>query len=443
MSGPTTGAGAAPRVVAARVLDAVLHRGRSLKAELAAALPKLADPRDRALAEAIALAVLRQPARYEQALDRWMARPLPRRDGELRALLLAGFAQLDALRLPAYAAVDATVGAAHAMGRAHQAGLANALLRRAQREGLPEVAPDAHWPGWLRARLARDWPQELSAILAASAALPPQWLRVNRQRTTVEAYRARLDALGIEAHPDPVRPEALRLANPVPVALLPGFGEGEVSVQDASPQQCADALAPPTGARVLDACAAPGGKSAHLLERDPTLRLTALDIDPARVALVRATLARVGLGQQARLLAADAADLAAWWDGVPFDAILLDAPCSATGIVRRQPDVLRHRRESDLHAVVATQARLLDALWRALAPGGVLLYATCSILVEENAAQIDAFLARTPDAVAEPLDARFGRASGAGRQRLPGEDDADGFFYARLRKRGDSASGDS
>ena len=443
MSGPTTGAGAAPRVVAARVLDAVLHRGRSLKAELAAALPKLADPRDRALAEAIALAVLRQPARYEQALDRWMAKPLPRRDGELRALLLAGFAQLDALRLPAYAAVDATVGAARAMGRAHQAGLANALLRRAQREGLPEVAPDAHWPEWLRARLARDWPQELSAILAASAALPPQWLRVNRQRTTVEAYRARLDALGIEAHPDPVRPEALRLASPVPVALLPGFGEGEVSVQDASAQQCADALAPPTGARVLDACAAPGGKSAHLLERDPTLRLTALDIDPARVALVRATLARVGLGQQARLLAADAADLAAWWDGVPFDAILLDAPCSATGIVRRQPDVLRHRRESDLHAVVATQARLLDALWRTLAPGGVLLYATCSILVEENAAQIDAFLARTPDAVAEPLDARFGRASGAGRQRLPGEDDADGFFYARVRKGGDSASGDS
>jgi 16S rRNA (cytosine967-C5)-methyltransferase len=169
------------------------------------------------------------------------------------------------------------------------------------------------------------------------------------------------------------------------------------------------------------------------------LRLLALDIDPARLRRVQETHARLGVGDgaghgSATLRAADAADLAAYWDGTPFDAILLDAPCSATGIVRRQPDVLLHRRESDLIALTATQARLLDGCWRALASGGVLLYATCSILSEENTAQIDAFLARTPDAVAEPLDARYGRASGAGRQRLPGEDGMDGFFYARLRK---------
>ncbi|HZH44038.1 MAG TPA: 16S rRNA (cytosine(967)-C(5))-methyltransferase RsmB [Lysobacter sp.] len=428
--------GAAPRVTAACVLDAVLHRGRSLKAELAVALPALRDPRDRALAEAIALAVLRRPVRYAAALERWMAKPLPRRDSELRALLLAGFAQLDALRLPAYAAVDATVGAARALGRAHQAGLVNALLRRAQREGLPDVAADAHWPDWLRTRLQRDWPQEYPRIVEASAQQPPQWLRVNRRRAKPQDYAACLAEAGIVAHADPSRADALRLDEAVPIALLPGFGDGDVSVQDASAQQCADALSPPPGARVLDACAAPGGKAAHLLERDPTLRLTALDLDPARVARVRETLQRLELGEHARLLAADATTLD-WWDGVAFDAVLIDAPCSATGIVRRQPDVLRHRRASDLDALQATQARLLDTLWRTLAPGGVLLYATCSILAEENAAQIDAFLARTPDAVAEPLEERYGRASGAGRQRLPGEDDADGFFYAKLRKKRD------
>ena len=192
--------------------------------------------------------------------------------------------------------------------------------------------------------------------------------------------------------------DALRIDTSVPVSALPGFADGEVSVQDASAQLVADALSPAAGARVLDACAAPGGKSAHLLERDPSLRLTALDVDAARLDKVRATFIRLALGRNARLWAADAGDLGAWWDGTPYDAILLDAPCSATGIVRRQPDVLLHRRETDLAALLATQARLLDALWRTLAPGGVLLYATCSILHDENAHQVDAFLARTPDA---------------------------------------------
>jgi 16S rRNA (cytosine967-C5)-methyltransferase len=193
-------------------------------------------------------------------------------------------------------------------------------------------------------------------------------------------------------------------------------------------------LAPSLGARVLDACVAPGGKAAHLLERDPTLRITALDIDSRRLRRTADTLRRVGVEAAVELKAADAANPAAWWDGVPFDAALIDAPCSATGIVRRQPDILLHRRPGDIDALVATQARLLDAVWATLAPGGVLVYATCSILQRENAGQIEAFLARTPDAVAEPLPETFGHAAGAGRQRLPGEDGMDGFFYARLRK---------
>jgi 16S rRNA (cytosine967-C5)-methyltransferase len=181
-------------------------------------------------------------------------------------------------------------------------------------------------------------------------------------------------------------------------------------------------------------CAAPGGKAAHLLERDPSLRLVALDVDAARLARVRSTLARLGL-EGADLRVADAADPDAWWDGTPFDAVLLDAPCSATGIVRRQPDVLLHRRPSDLDSLLALQHRLLDGAWRVLRPGGTLLYATCSILADENARQVDAFLARTSDAVVDPLPDVFGRAAGAGRQRLPGEAGMDGFFYARLRRR--------
>ena len=432
--------GARPRAIAAQVLDAVLHRGRSLKAELATALPALADVRDRALVEAICFAALRQQARTDAALRAWVPRPLGKRDGELRALLHAGFAQLDPLRLPPHAAVDATVGAARLLSRAHQRGMVNALLRRAQREGLPDAPADAAWPAWLRDRLRADWPDDFDAIVAASASAAPMWLRINRLRGSREDYAAKLSEAGFEATDDESLADALRLDAPVTVAALPGFDHGDVSVQDGSAQAVADALAPPPGSRVLDACAAPGGKAAHLLERDPSLRLTALDVDPGRLERVRGTLARLGIGADAALRVADAAALdangpGAWWDGVPFDAVLLDAPCSATGVVRRQPDVLLHRRAADLDALRAQQARLLDAAWRVLAPGGVLLYATCSILHVENAGQIEAFLARTIDALPEPLDDRFGRVSGAGRQRLPGEGGMDGFFYARLRKR--------
>jgi 16S rRNA (cytosine967-C5)-methyltransferase len=426
--------GAGPRVVAARVLDAVLHRGRSFKAEVAAQLPALPDSRDRALVEAICFAVLRQPSRFESALKSWIPRSLGRRDDELRALLYVGFAQLDPLALPAHAAVAATVEAARAIGRAHQAGMVNALLRRAQREGLPPGDPAAHWPQWLRAQVERDWPQDHASILEASAQAPPLWLRVNRLRQSRDAYLQRLLDEGIQAQPDTAAADALRLESGIAVAQLPGFADGDVSVQDVSAQQVADALVLPSGARVLDACAAPGGKSAHLLERDPSLRLIALDVDTTRVQRVRSTFERLRIGADARILAADAIRVEQWWDGTPLDAILIDAPCSATGIVRRQPDVLLHRRESDLAPLLATQAQLLDALWKTLASGGVLIYATCSVLKMENEVQADAFLARTPDARADPLDDGFGRISGAGRQRLPGEQGGDGFFYARLRK---------
>lgn len=429
------------RVHAAQVLDAVVHRGRSLKSELAPILPRLDDPRDRALLEAIVFAALRGRHRYDAALRGWLQKPPGASEGPLLALLLAGCAQLDALQLPAHAALAATVDAVRALGRPHQAGLVNALLRRAQREGFPAADPADAWPRWLRDRVQAAWPAQAAAVFAASAQPAPLWLRVNRRASTRDAYLARLQEAGIAAVAEPRLAEALRVDSPVPVAALPGFELGLVAVQDGSAQQAADALGAEPGARVLDACAAPGGKAAHLLERDPRLELLALDVDPRRLTRVEDNLRRAGVygetgTERVQVRAGDATTPALWWDGFTFDAILLDAPCSATGVIRRQPDILLHRRPEDLAALVQTQARLLDAVWPLLRPGGILLYATCSILPEENAGQVAAFLARTADAEEVPLPEAFGHAAGVGRQRLTGEDGMDGFYYARLRRRG-------
>ena len=425
-------AGVATRVLAAKTLDAVIHRGRSLKGELANSLAQLPDPRDRALLEAICFSALRQRARYEAALQMWLQRPLGDKDGDLKSLLLVGFAQIDAMGLPAHAALSATVEATRVLGRPHQAGMINAVLRRAQREGFPDVDPSASWPAWLRKKILLEWGDRAAAIFEASAHAAPLWLRVNRHKVQRDSYAQRLQAAGIDASTAAALPDALRIDSPVAVSMLPGFAEGEASVQDGSAQQVADALAPATGTRVLDACAAPGGKTAHLLERDPTLRLLALDVDQRRLNRVRETLTRVGA--QAEFKAADATDLQSWWDGEPFDAVLLDAPCSATGIVRRQPDVLLHRRPEDLSSLVALQSKLLQALWQVVRPGGILLYATCSILKQENELQVADFLGRNADARAVLLADSYGHSAGAGRQRLPGEDGMDGFFYARLQK---------
>ncbi|WMJ70653.1 16S rRNA (cytosine(967)-C(5))-methyltransferase RsmB [Stenotrophomonas sp. 24(2023)] len=435
-SRPAQAPGVPTRLLATRVLAQVLGRGRSLKAELSAALPRLADGRDRALLEALCFAVLRRRNAYDAALAQWMQKPLAARDADLRALLMVGFAQLDVLALPPHAALSATVDAARALGRERQAGLVNAILRRAQREGFPEQPPRAAFPAWLAQRIVQDWPGQAEAVFSASLQPAPLWLRVNRQQGSREQALQALAAAGIAAEASPIGSDALRLDEAVAVNQLPGFSDGALSVQDLSAQRVADALAPAAGARVLDACAAPGGKSAHLLERDPTLRLLALDIDPRRMQRISDTFARTGVGQAAQVRAADAGHPASWWDGTAFDAVLLDAPCSATGIIRRQPDVLLHRRAEDIDALVATQARLLDACWSVLRPGGVLVYATCSILSAENAAQVQAFLQRQADAQLQPLDAGFGHDVGAGHQRLPGEDGADGFFYARLLKTG-------
>lgn len=432
-------AGSPLRAAAARVLAAVLGQGRSLRAELAAALPRWPDPRDRALLEAICFQALRHRRRYEYVLEAWMQRPLPPREQLVHCLLLAGLAQLDALKLPGHAAVAATAGAARALGRPQMVGLVNALLRRAAREAWPVCDAPAialSHPDWLVAALQADWPGHWQDILAANNAAAPMWLRPRPRHGDVATLSSALEQAGIACETDPALPGALRLDTPVPVQRIPGWADGSASVQDGSAQLAVLALAPRSGERVLDACAAPGGKAAHIAEcLQGEGELLALDQDVRRLARVDETLARLGLAAgNVSTRAADAGDTRAWWDGRPFDAILLDAPCSATGIIRRQPDVKWHRRAEDIPALAAQQARLLDALWPLLAPGGRLLYATCSVLRVENALQVQAFLARTPDARAEDPGEAFGHADGVGRQRLPGEQGMDGFFYALLRK---------
>jgi 16S rRNA (cytosine967-C5)-methyltransferase len=358
-------------------------------------------------------------------------------------LLLVGLYQLLYMRVAAHAAVQETVEAAQALNKGWAKGFLNAVLRRAQRE-LPRLrarlARDerlalAH-PEWLLARLQEAYPEDWRAIAAANNERPPMTLRVHRGRIAPADYAAKLAAAGLAARAVADIDDALTLDTPVPVERLPGFAQGEVSVQDAAAQLAAGLLDARPGARVLDACSAPGGKAAHILERHPQVELVALDVDAQRLARVRANFTRLGL--HGTLLAGDAGEPAGWWDGRAFDRILLDAPCSATGVIRRHPDIRLHRRPADLERLAAGQARLLNALWPLLAPGGKLLYVTCSILPHENDQPLAAFLARHGDAhaqtLAHPALARYARPTTLGFQILPGDAGLDGFYYAGVAK---------
>lgn len=435
---PVDSAGAACRARAAEVLAAVLSRGRSLNDALPPALDRV-NARDGALLQELCYGTLRWclPARH--LLGQLLHRPLPTRESVLHALLLIGLYQLYQLRIPAYAAVAATVAATRLIDRPHARGLVNAVLRNAQRRetelraalAADPVLASAH-PAWLLERLQQAWPDDWPAIVAADTARPPMALRVNLARIGRDAYRDRLAATGLNAEPDPCLASALVLDHPCEVDALPGFAEGLVSVQDPAAQLAAPLLDPQPGQRVLDACAAPGGKTGHLLEYAPDLDLLALDNDATRLERVRDNLDRLEL--HARLIVGDAGRPEEWWDGQPFERILLDAPCTGSGVIRRHPDILVLRRPEDVATLAARQHALLDALWPLLTSGGRLLYATCSVLPEETRQVVDAFLTRHGDATAESIPDDRWRASGAGYQLLPGEDHRDGFFYARLRK---------
>jgi len=379
-------------------------------------------------------ASLRWHHRLEWQLGQLLDRPLPGHEAELAALLRIGLTQLEHMRTPEHAAVAATVSATEGIGRARARGLVNAVLRRYLRErhelaaraaDVP-VARFSH-PAWLIDTLRADWPDRWESILDANNVLPPLWLRVNRRRTDVAAYLRLLAAAEMAATASPDYPDAVLLETPCAVERLPGFFDGLVSVQDAAAQRAAELLDLRPGARVLDACAAPGGKTAHMLERCAELGIVvAIDSDADRLAYVAETLSRLGL--QATLIEGDAARPLTWFDGAPFDRILVDAPCSATGVIRRHPDIKVLRRSADIAELAAGQAAMLDALWPLLKPGGRLVYATCSVVRAENLDVAAPFAARTPDAALPP----FGTSRHL--QLLPGEANTDGFYYACLDK---------
>lgn len=427
------------RAISAQTLVRVALNGESLRVALPKASAGLADSRDRALLAAILFHASRWYLRLDALLDRLLAKSLRARDPELHCLLIVGLTQIRYLNLPSHAAVAETVNATRELKRTQFSGLVNAILRRYLREydALEtmldtNVTTHTSHPRWLIERLQHDWMQYLPEILDGNNTPAPLWLRVNQRRANVTDLRESLHGHGHEVSTHPLCPDALLLAQSTDVTHLPGFAEGAFSVQDGAAQLAADLLLLQPGQRILDACAAPGGKSAHICER-ADVRLLALDKESARLPRLQENLRRLGL--QAELRAADAAHPEQWWDGQFFHRILLDAPCSASGIIRRQPDIKLHRRASDIAVLVAEQKRLLDALWPLLAVNGRLLYATCSILQAENEQQIGAFLARTPNArsITMALD-NWGIPTASGRQNFPGQHGMDGFFYAIVEK---------
>lgn len=435
-----------PRALAACLLRAVISEGRSLTGLLGDSHALLERASDRALTQELCYGVLRWYPRLQALANRLLDKPLRARDQDLYALLLAGLYQLLYLDKPAHAVVHETVNAARALDKPWATGVINAVLRHCQRR-LPrllhelDAEADSRWahPDWLLALLQADWPGDWQAMVDANNQRPPLILRVNARHHSVQAYGSLLDEAGIAWRALAGSPTAIHLPNAVAVDRLPGFARGWVSVQDAGAQIAAAWLQARPGERVLDACAAPGGKTCHILEREPDVgELVALDIDPRRLRHIQDNLARLDL--QATLQVADAVDTAGWWDGKPFDRILLDAPCSATGVIRRHPDIKVLRRATDIQRLVSRQHALLEALWPLLAPGGMLLYVTCSVLKRENVDQMQRFIHAHPDCQALVPEAGWGRPLAIGRQILPGEQGMDGFYYASLVKTGTVAA---
>lgn len=405
-----------------------VYRGRSLDD----ALPDDADPFTRALT----YGVLRHRSRLDALLRQVMERPA-QPGTALQSLLHCGLYQLLEMDTADHAALNETVNACEGLELQSVRALVNAVLRRVQRERTTLLAalPDDpmtrySYPPWMVRAIQQDWGDRALAVLAAGNVQAPMTLRVNRRQTTRDAYAEALAAAGHEAFPLQDLPDALQLRQPVPVHDLPGFADGLCSVQDAAAQRAADALDLAPGQRVLDACCAPGGKTAHALER-ADVQMVGIDVDPARLGTVQHGLRRLKL--DAHLILSDAADVRRWWDGTPFDRILVDAPCSGTGVIRRHPDIKWLRRDTDLKALTETQLRLLQRLWQCLAPGGRLVYATCSILTAEGDDVLGAFLDLTPGAKPAALPLSGGFATRFGLRIAPG-DSHDGFYYAALRK---------
>ncbi len=433
------------RATAAQILASLLRQQGSL----ASLLPRTTDMADQdqnqmALLRELCFGTCRWYHQLNQELGSLLDKPLKNKDADIHCLLLLGMYQLEHMRLADHAAVSETVNATVVLKKGWAKSLVNGVLRQYQRRlaSADSRSDDSSltYAAWLVDTIRADWPQQGSGILTAGNQHPPMTLRVNLARVSRAAYLDQLAIEGIEATPGTLAESAIYLAQGRAVSTLPGFSDGLVSVQDEASQLIPGLLAAGSGQRILDACAAPGGKTCHVLESlarhgDEPHTMLALDIEARRLGRIEENLQRLMLAAPCvHLQAADSSEPASWWDGIAFDRILLDAPCSATGIIRRQPDVKVLRQAADVPRLVALQHKLLVNLWSCLAPGGVMVYSTCSVLRDENDRQILRFLAETPDAQEIPIAAKWGIVTDAGRQLLPTDQGPDGFYFAVLRK---------
>ncbi len=427
-------------MVASRILAKVFADQQSLATSMPLELDLMEDLRERALAQALCYGVMRHYYSLNFILSTLLDKKLKKKDSDVKALILIGLYQLDHMRTPAHAAVSASVESCKELKKAWAKNLVNAVLRRYQREhdkfpGLiaaDDSANNEH-PAWLLEILKDDYPQHWQSIIKENNLPPPMSLRVNLRKTDRDSYLKKLQATGIEAQASDLNQTGIVLSQPVGVEALPDFAEGHVSVQDLAAQLAIPLLEPQAGERILDACSAPGGKLAQLLETSPTLQqAVAVEKEPHRFKKLENTLERLGLS--ATLIQNDARAIDDWWDKQLFDRILIDAPCSASGVIRRHPDIKYLRTTEDIQNIMVLQAEILDALWPLLRKGGKLLYITCSVFKAENDEQIAAFSNKHNDVNSMPIQATWGMATKYGRQILPGENAMDGFYYAQLQK---------
>jgi len=438
----------AARTASLKALRQVFN-GQSLSAVQPHTTDILDDARDRGLANELVNGVLRWRWQLEYFVSCLLKKPLKPKDIDVQLILLMALYELNECRTPDYAVINESVELVRKSGKKWAAGLVNAVLRSFTREKeslVASISDDSviySHPQWLVEKIKADWPQHWQQILLANNQRPAFWLRINQLQYSVAQYQQMLADEGVEfdeatsSAGQSLADHALKLSHGIDVRLLPGFAEGALSVQDAGAQLIAEMLDVAEGNRVLDLCAAPGGKTCHILERYPLVNdLVAVEIDEQRMRRVSENLQRLRLESRAKLVVADARDSKHWWDGTKFDRILIDAPCSASGVIRRHPDIKTLRRDTDIEPLVKLQCEILTSAWQMLKPGGELLYITCSIFKDENQNQIKNFLSKNEDAREMDIDANWGEACEHGRQLFPGERDADGFYFCRLKKAG-------
>ena len=423
------------RAIACQVVHNVVVQQRSLNTLLPKASEQVAE-KDRALLQELVFGTCRWFYHLEAQHNQFLQKPLHKNDKIAETLLKVGIYQLQYTRIPNHAALNETVAAAETLGVRKLKGLINAILRKVNslEKTPPLEAAIASHPEWIQEKLKYNWPNQWESILQQNNQHPPMTLRVNQQHLNRDSYLQKLLDAEIDAKATPFSTNGISLTSPCNVLSLPNFLDGYVSIQDEAAQLCCSLLDLSPNLNVLDACAAPGGKTCAMLETEPSLTMLALDVDPKRSERITENIERLNLFAEIKTAQAEQVDT--WWDGKEFDRILLDAPCSATGVIRRHPDIKLLRKEEDIKNLAVLQLNLLVSLWPTLKQGGTLIYATCSIFSQENSRIIERFLKNEPTAKIVPIESDWGVDTGFGRQLFPQQEGHDGFFYARLTKNG-------